>query len=357
MTDQGEVALRDRRECGRPVGAPCRRDGRDRTAGHRGRAPVSGDREIAAHSRQAADAARPGSEFLSEVRAGRARDRRLGARHDRGERARQAADGFRAGAVPGKPRSARAHRRSRGGAHPGAQRRRHPHRDQRPDPGLGRRRARDGHRGRHRQFLHRLRLHRRHRGVGRRGPRDGELDRARRSRHGSVAVRSAPLRPHAQRPCLPARRRDRSLRALLRDRLAGRRARSLPPAAPLAAARDACQQWRRARPEIRLRAAELFPQERRRASFDRELPARGVRAGGRARAQGDPRGRRADRHVVVLEIRDHRARARCAPCNGSRPATSTRARAPSSTPSFSTPRAASRPTSPSCSRPKAPSMW
>ena len=48
---------------------------------------------------------------------------------------------------------------------------------------------------------------------------------------------------------------------------------------------------------------------------------------------------------------------RCAICNGSRPAISTRARARSSTPSCSTPRAASRPTSPSCSRPKARSMW
>ena len=104
------------------------------------------------------------------------------------------------------------------------------------------------------------------------------------------------------------------------------------------------------RPNYFLRNGEKAPSIE---TFERSA----ARPGGRARAQGDPRRRRADRHVVVLEVRDHRGRGACAICNGSRPAISTRARARSSTPSCSTPRAGSRPTSPSCSRPRARSTW
>ena len=49
--------LRDRGERRRLVGAPCRRNGGPRTAGHGAGAPVSRHREIAAHSRSPADAA------------------------------------------------------------------------------------------------------------------------------------------------------------------------------------------------------------------------------------------------------------------------------------------------------------
>ena len=51
---------------------------------------------------RAANVARSGPEFLSQVRAGRARDRRLGTWHHCGERPRQVAARFRPGAVRGK---------------------------------------------------------------------------------------------------------------------------------------------------------------------------------------------------------------------------------------------------------------
>ena len=116
-----------------------------------------------------------------------------------------------------------------------------------------------------------------------------------------------------------------SLCALLRDRLARGGARGLPSAAPLAAARDARRATARCMGRNSASSGRTIFCRTARRAVDRNLRARGVRAGGRARAQGDPRRRRADRHVVVLEIRDDRAGRLALSCNGSRPAISTRA--------------------------------
>ena len=174
-------------------------------------------------------------------------------------------------------------------------------------------------------FYRRLRLHRRHRRLGRRRRGDGQLDPRRRSRHGPLAVRRAPLRPAAGARPLSRGARHRGLRRLLQDPLARRGD---------ACARAACAA---ARSTTRLDAAGAVYGSK----FGWERPNWFARAGRRARRsaelrgqaqlvrrrrrehRGDPRARRAHRPDLVLQVRDVGAGRRCAACSASPPTTST----------------------------------
>ncbi len=301
--------LRDRRQRRRHLGEARRRDGGRCDCGRRGRASIRGHREEARHDERDADLPRPRPHLLSEARRRRVRHRRLG--EERASLlARRRAVRIRARAFPGELRALRADHARRGGAPAGAERDRHQDADQRADPGLRRWRAGDG------------------------------------ACAGAARISSSPAAsPPASPPrAAPARRwrtgsstatpawtSGRSTSAASRKHQANRQylaARSSEaygdyysihwPAAELQAARGARRSPLYDRAEARgavygskagWERPLWFDTRRGRRDRDAELraEARLVR-GGRARAQGGARARRALRPDLVLEVRGVRTR-------------------------------------------------
>ena len=295
--------MRDRRRG--HVGPRDRRDGRHPRGRRRRRAPVFRVREVRPHSRRPALAARPRRQLLRQARAGRAGRRRLGGQHQALGRGRHRGR-FRARIAAARLRPLRAPGHGGLRAHSGARRDRHPADDQRADPDHRRRRAGDRPVARARQLLPLLRLHLGHRRLGRRRLGDGQLDRRRRPGPGPVAVRRAPLRRAAfgQGHAVPAGGGE--LCPLLPHRVAEPRDRGRPRRAAQPAVRHADAQRRGLRQQVRLGAPELVRAGGHAGAGHADLRARPGLRGHRGRAPRGARARGADRHELVLQVRDPR---------------------------------------------------